>query len=122
MIDGQNLFNQPVKDDQKTYDNIKKITAGPRNDYAIQCLLEYVYFKNCFKIIARDLSTLQVLDADPKQYNKLMSLVIQKIMRQCILLLKKPKKIFWVFRKDQLNSCKFNVSSYNQYKMTQYDT
>ena len=70
MIDGQNLFNKPVKDYQKTYDNIKKITAGPRNDYSIQFLLEYVYFKNYFKIIARGLSKLQALDADPKKYDK----------------------------------------------------
>ena len=28
MIDGRNLLDQPVKDDLKTYDNIKKIVTG----------------------------------------------------------------------------------------------
>ena len=43
----ENLFDQPVRNDLRTYDNIKK-------NY------------NYYKIIAIDLSKLQVLDADPK--------------------------------------------------------
>ena len=28
MIDGKNLFYQPIKNDLKTYDNFRKIAAG----------------------------------------------------------------------------------------------
>ena len=28
MIDGQNLFDRPLKNDQRTYGNIREITAG----------------------------------------------------------------------------------------------
>ena len=28
MIDGKNFFDQPIKNDQVTYDNIRKIATG----------------------------------------------------------------------------------------------
>ena len=45
MIDWQNLFDQPVKNGWKTYDNIQKIVIGKGDDYTTYCLLEYNYFK-----------------------------------------------------------------------------
>ena len=33
MIDGKNFFDQPVKNDKVTYENITKITIGPGDDY-----------------------------------------------------------------------------------------
>ena len=66
MIDGQNLFDQLVKTDKRTYDNILKITAGQGDDYTTGCLLDYLYFKNLNKIMAIDLSKKQALDAAPK--------------------------------------------------------
>ena len=33
MIDGQNFLNQPVKNYLGTYDNVRKITIGYRDDY-----------------------------------------------------------------------------------------
>ena len=32
QIDGKNFFDQPVNDDIKTYQNIKKIVTGQGND------------------------------------------------------------------------------------------
>ena len=66
MIDGQNFFNQPVKNDLRTYDNIQKIAAGQGDEYTTGSLLDYLCFKNCYKMIAIDLSKQQELDADPK--------------------------------------------------------
>ena len=37
-----------------------------RDDYTTGCLLDYIYFKNCYKMIAVDLSKQEALDADPK--------------------------------------------------------
>ena len=56
MIDEKAFFDQPIKNDMRTYDNIRT-TA---------CLLDYVYFINYYKMIAIDLSKQQDLDADPK--------------------------------------------------------
>ena len=66
MIDGKNLFEQPVKNGKVTYENIRKITIGQGDDYTTGCLLDYTYFKKYYKMIATDLSKQQVLDADPK--------------------------------------------------------
>ena len=65
MIDGKNFFNQPVKDDNVKYENIRKITIGQGDDYKTGCLLHYTFFKK-YKMIALDLSKQQALDADPK--------------------------------------------------------
>ena len=66
MIDGKNFFDQPVKNDKVTYENIRKITIGQGDDYTTGCLLDYTYFKKYYKMIAVDLSKQQALDADPK--------------------------------------------------------
>ena len=55
-IDGRNFFDQPMNDDIKTYENIKKIATGQGDDYRTGCLLDYLYFKENYKMIATDLS------------------------------------------------------------------
>ena len=42
------------------------MATGQGDDYKIGCLLDCLYFKNCYKIIAKYLSEQQELDADPK--------------------------------------------------------
>ena len=66
MIDGKNFFDQPIKNDKTTYENIRKIATGQGDDYTTGCLLDYAYFKNYYKMIAIDLSKQQALDADPR--------------------------------------------------------
>ena len=66
MIDGKNLFDQPVRNDKVTYKNIRKITIGQGDDYTTVCLLAYTYFKKYYKMSAIDLSKQQALDADPR--------------------------------------------------------
>ena len=76
MIDEKNFFDQPVKNDLRTYDNIRKITTGQGDNYTISCILDYNCFKKYYKSIAIDLSKQQALDADPKQKTKLILLEI----------------------------------------------
>ena len=66
MIDGRNFFDQPIKNNLKTYNNVIKIATGQDDDYTPGCLLDYPYFKKYYKLIATDLSKQQKLDADPK--------------------------------------------------------
>ena len=40
MIDGKNVFDQPVKNDKVIYKNIKKCAAGQGDDYTTDCLLD----------------------------------------------------------------------------------
>ena len=60
-IDGTNFFDRPIKNDLKTYDNIRKITVGQGDDYTRLSL-----FQKYYKLIAIDLNKQQKLDADPK--------------------------------------------------------
>ena len=46
MIDGQNFFDQTVKNDLRAFDNIPKIATCQGDDYTTGCLLDYHYFKN----------------------------------------------------------------------------
>ena len=66
MVDGQNVFDQPIRNNLVTYDNIRKIATGQGDDYTTDWLLDYNYFKNCYKMIAIHLRKQQALDADPK--------------------------------------------------------
>ena len=66
MINGENFFDQPIKNNKVTYKNIRKISTGQGDDYATGCLLDYPYFIDTHKMIAVDLSKQQALDADPR--------------------------------------------------------
>ena len=56
MIDGKIFFDKLVKNNETTYDNIQKIATGQGDDYTAVWLLNYLYFKNYFKMIGTDLS------------------------------------------------------------------
>ena len=62
MINGENFFDQPIKNNKVTYENIRKLG----DDYTTGCLLDYSYFSDTYKMIAVDLSKQQALDADPR--------------------------------------------------------
>ena len=66
MIDGLNIFDPPVKNNLKTYDNIQKIAIDQGDDYTAGYLLDYNYLNNYDKMIAIDLSKQQALDSDLK--------------------------------------------------------
>ena len=46
MIDKQNFFDQPVKNNLRTYDSIRKFAIVQGDDYTTDCLLDYNYFNN----------------------------------------------------------------------------
>ena len=63
MIDRKKNFNQPVKNNIRTYYQGHNQTIG--------CLLDYVYFKNYYKMIAIDLSKQQAQDANLKKIQQI---------------------------------------------------
>ena len=66
MINRENFFDKPIKNNKVTYENIRKIATGQGDDYTTGCLLDYTYLMDTYKMIAVDLSKQQALDADPK--------------------------------------------------------
>ena len=66
MINGESFFDQSIKKNKVTYENIRKVATGKGDDYKTECLLDYPYFKDSYKMIAIDLNKQQALDADPR--------------------------------------------------------
>ena len=94
MIDGQTVFDQTIRNNFITYDNIPKFATGQRDDYTTGCLLDYNYFKKYYKMIAIDLSKQQALDADPKTIQQINFTGNLEQQAAIFLLLKKLKKQF----------------------------
>ena len=65
-IDGRNFYDQPINNLIKQYEEVRKISTGQGDDHGTGCLLDYVYFKDDFRLITVDLSKQKALDADPK--------------------------------------------------------
>ena len=71
MINGENFFDQPIKDNKLTYENIRKVAIGKGDNYATGCLLDYPCFRDNYKMIAVDLSRQQALDPDPRKIQQI---------------------------------------------------
>ena len=65
------FFDQPIKDNKVTYQNIIKVATGKGDDYTTGCLLDYPYFRDDYKMIAIDLSRQQALDPDPRKIQQI---------------------------------------------------
>ena len=59
MIDRPKLLDQPIKNDQITYDSIQKIVACQEVDYTTGCFLNHSYFKENYKLIVINLILIQ---------------------------------------------------------------
>ena len=95
LTDGKPFFEIPVKNKKEAYEAI--IEMSKSNDYLAGNLLDYEYFKEHYKLIARDLSTqVELENLDLKQQIK--SLEGLKKMQQ-LFLLRKKKKLLLIFHK-----------------------
>ena len=72
MIHGGNFYEHPINDLIKHYDEVRKVSTGKGDDYAIGCLLDYAYFKDNYRLIAVDLSKQKDLDADPRAIQQIV--------------------------------------------------
>ena len=102
MINGDNFFGQPIKDNKVTYGNIRKIATGKGNDYTAGCLLGYTYFKDSYKMISADLTKLQALMQILEQISKLIlqQIQVEQATKESISFLKKEKKLHSTFHKE----------------------
>ena len=103
MIDGKYFLDQPIKNDLKTYENIRKISRRQVDDYTTGCLLDYSYFKKYYKLIAIDLRKQEKLDADPK--------VIQQIRysrSRCRRFYLEAKETFLDFSEETVQVLRFH--------------
>ena len=89
MINGRNSFDQLVCDE------IWKIRTGQVDYGRSGCLLDYLYFKKYYKLIATDLSKQQRLEADPKETRQInFTGNLERDGNKCFSIVKKRKKPF----------------------------
>lgn len=56
MIDGRNFFDRLVKNNTRTYENIRKNATVQGDGYTSGCLLDFPYFKENYILDAIDLN------------------------------------------------------------------
>ena len=66
LVDGRNFYDQPINDQIKKFDEIRKIATGKGDDYTTGCLLDYQYFKDRYQLIAVELSKQKESGAGPR--------------------------------------------------------
>ena len=85
----------PVKNEEEAYGKI--IDMSNNNDYTTGNLLDFVYFKKNYKLIAIDLSK-QTKLKDPQKLILLVNF-LEEVEQQCFLLSKNQKKQLLIFHK-----------------------
>ena len=65
-VEIKDFNDQPIRNNKVTYENIAKLATGQGDDNTTGFLLDYIYFKNYYRMIVVYLSKQQALDADPK--------------------------------------------------------
>ena len=66
LIYVRNFYDQPINDEIKKYDEIRKIATGIGDDYTTDFLIDYQYFKDHYQLIAVNLYKQKELDADAR--------------------------------------------------------
>ena len=97
LIDGKSFFDLPIKNEEEAYDMI--IEMSNNNDCTAGNLLDFVYFKKYYKLIAIDLSKQTELK-DPPQIS-----FIGK------LLAKRGATMFFIIEKSEETTLNFSQNS-----------
>ena len=66
IINGKNVYDQPIDSDIKRCEEIRTLRTGQGEDYTNGCLLDYHYITNYYRLIAVDLNRREELSADQK--------------------------------------------------------
>ena len=72
FIDGRNFYDQPINYLIKQYGEVSKVSTGQGDDYTTECLLDYAYFKDNYRLISVDLSKQKALNTDPRAIQQIV--------------------------------------------------
>ena len=101
LIDGRNFYDQPINDQIKKYDEIRKRddATGQGDDYTTGCLLDYQYFKNHYQLIAVDLSKQKELDTDPRAIQQIeFYRILNNTSQVCAVLEKSKETVLKIYK------------------------
>ena len=97
LIDGRNFYDQPISDQIRKDDEVRKTTTRKDGDYTTGSLLHYAYYKNHYQVIAVDLSKQKELDADPRRMQQIEFYGMLKTNSQVCTVLEKSKETIFEF-------------------------
>ena len=93
LIDRKPFFEVPVKNEEDAYETI--IEMSKNNDYTTGNLLDYEYFKDHYKLIARDLSKqIELENFDLKQQIKFAGRLEENYVTMFFIIEKKEETAF----------------------------
>ena len=99
LIDGRNFCDQPINDLIKQDDKIRKTATGQGDDYTAGCLLDYLYFRDLYQLIAVDLSKQKEWHADSRAIQQIEFYGMLKTNSQVCTVLEKSKETMLEFYK-----------------------
>ena len=100
LIDGKIFFDFPLKNEEKAYGKI--MTVNKNNDYATGNLLDFVYFKKNYRLIAIDLGK-QTKLKDPQQINFTGKLEDQNNGATIFFIIEKSEETTFQFLQNSVN-------------------
>ena len=99
LIDSRNFYYQPINDQIRKYDEIRKIATGQGDDYTTGYLLDYQYFKDHHQLAAADLSKRKELDAAPRAIQQIEFYGVLNTNSRVCTVLEKSKETLLEFYK-----------------------
>ena len=99
LIDDRNFYDQPISDQIKKYDEVRKSATGSGDDYTTGCLIGYQYFKKHCQLISVDLIKQKELDADLRAIQQIEFYGMLKTNSQVCTVLRKYKESVLEFYK-----------------------
>ena len=99
LIDGKNVFDLPVKNEEEAYEKIIEMSIN--NDYTTGNLLDLAYLKKKYKLIAIYLSK-QTKLKDPQQINFIGKLENQDHGATMFFIIKKSEETTFNFSKNSV--------------------
>ena len=107
IIDGRNVYDNPIESDIEKYRELKKVMIGKGEDYTTGSLLDFNYFDKHYKLVAVDLSKQKELHADPR--------AIQQT--EFKYMLGTNSNIYWVLEKSKETILEFYKGTVKVYKI-----
>ena len=105
IIDGRNVYDNPIESDIEKYRELKKVMIGKGEDYTTGSLLDFNYFKKHYKLVAVDLSKQKELDADLR--------AIQQI--EFKYMLGTNSTVYWILEKSKETILEFDKGTVKVY-------
>ena len=105
VIDGRNVYDNPIESDIDKYRELKKVMIGKGEDNTTGSLFDFNYFDKHYKLVAVDLSKQKELDADPR--------AIQQM--EFKYMLRTNSTIYWVLEKSKETILEFDKGTVKVY-------